>query len=359
MVTVLFTLDYEIHGNGEGCPLELMVEPTERIMKLFEQFGAKLTIMADVAEIFKYRDYWEEAGHDRFHFERIAEQLKDAVHRGHDVQLHLHSSYFNAIYDGRRWAQDWSEYSFANLPYARMSEMIEVGKRFLEDLLIPVRSDYRCLAFRAANWSVAPSSNVVRALAENGLKLDTSVFKYGHRAGIVSFDYAKAVSEFAPWKASDTDLCQADPAGKIWEVPICSESRWIGAFLTGARVRRVVKSRRHRVAQSAEGTESEQRPLKKLWQRAQTVMHRHAWKADFNQCTGKQLIHALQRVEAAAKGRPIPMVTIGHSKLFDEANDQSLRPFLAFIGGRPQQYQFGCFQDVLETVKAEDKQTAQ
>ena len=29
MLKALFTLDYEIHGNGDGCPLALMVEPTE------------------------------------------------------------------------------------------------------------------------------------------------------------------------------------------------------------------------------------------------------------------------------------------------------------------------------------------
>ena len=51
MLKPIFTLDYEIHGNGDGCPYALMVEPTDRLLRLFEGFGAKLTIMADVAEI--------------------------------------------------------------------------------------------------------------------------------------------------------------------------------------------------------------------------------------------------------------------------------------------------------------------
>ena len=57
MLNVIFTLDYEIHGNGEGCPSELMVEPTRRMMDLFDRYGAKLTIMADVAEILKFKEY--------------------------------------------------------------------------------------------------------------------------------------------------------------------------------------------------------------------------------------------------------------------------------------------------------------
>ena len=57
MLQVIFTLDYEIHGNGEGCPRELMVEPTRRMLELFDQFGAKLTIMADIGEILKFKQY--------------------------------------------------------------------------------------------------------------------------------------------------------------------------------------------------------------------------------------------------------------------------------------------------------------
>ena len=34
-----FTLDYEIHGNGDGDPMALMVEPTYRLMSLLEKYG--------------------------------------------------------------------------------------------------------------------------------------------------------------------------------------------------------------------------------------------------------------------------------------------------------------------------------
>jgi hypothetical protein len=33
---LIFTLDYEIHGNGDGSPYQLMVEPTYRLMSLME-----------------------------------------------------------------------------------------------------------------------------------------------------------------------------------------------------------------------------------------------------------------------------------------------------------------------------------
>ena len=124
-------LDHEIHGNGDGCPHELMVEPTRRLMDQFDRHGAKLTIMADVAAILKFKEYQEQTGRDDFHYDAIAEQLRDAVRRGHDVQLHLHASYFNAKHEGGRWLQDWSEYNFAGLPFERRNALVRIGKKYL------------------------------------------------------------------------------------------------------------------------------------------------------------------------------------------------------------------------------------
>ena len=91
-----FTLDYEIHGNGDGNPIDLMVEPTYRLMDILEQYNQRLTIMADVAEILCFHRYWQQTGRDDFHVQEIEQQLCDAIRRGHDVQLHIHSSYFKA-----------------------------------------------------------------------------------------------------------------------------------------------------------------------------------------------------------------------------------------------------------------------
>jgi len=66
MLKIIFTSDHEIHGNGAGSPYGLMVEPTYRMLEQFEPFGAKLTIMADVAEILKFREYYQTTGQDIF-----------------------------------------------------------------------------------------------------------------------------------------------------------------------------------------------------------------------------------------------------------------------------------------------------
>jgi hypothetical protein len=358
MLNVIFTLDYEIHGNGEGDPYALMVEPTRRMMDLFERYNAKLTIMADVAEILKFKEYRERTGRDDFHYEAIADQLRQAIQRGHDVQLHLHSSYFNATFNGSRWEQDWSEYNLARLPPERLNQMVRSGKEYLENLLNAVDPRYECMAFRAANWAVSPSPNIVRALVNNGIRVETSVFKYGRREGIVSFDYSDAYSNLVPWTVDENDICRRNGEGKLVESPIYCERRWIGAFLTHHRVRRVLMTRRHPITEGYQngGGEATDRPplARRIIKKSSLLMRRHPWKADFNQCTGGQLSEALRRAARIhdPEGRErLPFVLIGHSKLFSPFNERSLEPFLRFVTLHSRKFEFGKF-DMLDFISA-------
>lgn len=348
MLNLIFTLDYEIHGNGDGSPDGLMVEPTARMLDLFEPYGAKLTIMADVAEILKFREYRAKFGRDDFHYEAIVAQLRDAIRRGHDVQLHLHCSYFNAEFRNGKWEQDWSEYNFAGLSESRLNNVLQTGKAFLEEQLEPVVPNYRCNVFRAANWAVSPSRNVVRALLNNDFEIDTSVFKYGRREGAVNFDYSNAPSELVPWRASQEDICRRDDNSGLLEVPIYCERRWIGGFVSINRLYRAYLSRRHRLNGQMNGDASY--PAAKTTKSRsflKTLFGKHPRKADFNQCSGRQLIDSLRQAEAkyGSGAETLPFVLIGHSKLFTRQNQNALSPLLKFVAGAPERFRFGTFRD--------------
>jgi hypothetical protein len=362
MLRVIFTLDYEIHGNGEGCPYALMVEPTNRMMDLFDQYGAKLTIMADMAEILKFKEYKGQTGQDDYYYDAIVAQLQDAIRRGHDVQLHLHPSYFNARQEEGRWIQDWSEYNVATLSLGRINEILLLGKQTLEEILNPVMPDYTCIAFRAANWSMSPSTNVVQALTNNGFKIDTSVFKHGHREGEVCFDYSTAPSELVPWRINKEDICARSEDGNVFEFPIYSEKRWLGAFLTKLRIYRSIVSGMHKLSKPEVSNNSNQltapHPKRIGLRLMQWAKQKHAWKADFNQCTGQQLIGALNRASRKHdRGNYgiLPFVLIGHSKLFIRMNHWSVKSFLAYVARNPARFQFGRLTDHLSPLHLQDQ----
>lgn len=243
---LLFTLDYEIHGNGDGNPQALMVEPTYRLMNLLEEYKQHLVIMADVAEILCFRRYREQTGRDDFHVAEIEEQLRDAIRRGHDVQLHIHSSYFRAEWDGKHFDQCIEDYNMAALPIERIREMVSQCVCYLEDLLRPVRADYKVWLFRAANWSMMPTPALYQVLTEYGITHDTSVYKGGCQGGSVCYDYRTAYDNLLPYKASAENINDYDPAGAITELPIYSEMRPFYDFVSPIRLYRMLRAKLHR-----------------------------------------------------------------------------------------------------------------
>jgi hypothetical protein len=350
MYKVLFTSDYEIHGSGMGSPHDLIVEPTARMLDLFDRYGAKLTIMADMGEILQFRAWFERTGEDRFHWKAIAEQLQRAVRTGHDAQLHVHSSYFNSTWDETKqlWKQDYAEYDLASLPYERVRAMIHEGKSVLEETCRAAKADYECFAFRAANWSMHPSPNIVRALVDEGFRIDTSVWKYGQYDELVKFDYTNAHSDLVPWPIDQNDVCRRDPRGRLFEFPIYTEQQPIWTFLTPNRVYRVLAQRLNPLpAPDSPPGRGRTSLASKLLGKASMLIRPHAWKMDFNQCTGKQLIAGLERAVARHGHReaPLPFVLIGHSKTFTALNARSLRPFLEYVAARPDRFSFGTFAD--------------
>lgn len=351
MLVTLFTLDYELHGNGDGNPQALMVEPTARLLAQFERHQARLTIMADVAEILRFRDLYLQTGRDDYSYEPIVAQLRDAIARGHDVQLHLHASWFGARYDNGRWQQDWRNYSFAELPLQTITGYLQLGKNWLEELLQPVDAGYRCTVFRAANWSMQPSENAIRALKQLGFNAETSVFKWGRREGLVAFNYADAPHPLLPWRVAQCDICTVDEQSPLWEIPIYAEHRRVWAFFSANRLYRAWLSRMHRLP-GIPRTDDEPSASRRarLSERVRWVLQKHAWKADFNQCTGPQLVGALQRAEqllplGANDSERYPFVLIGHSKLFTPVNERSLEPLLRYVASNPARFAFGRFAD--------------
>jgi hypothetical protein len=328
-----------------------MVEPTYRTIELFDKYGAKLTIMADVAEILKFKEYYEKHNNDKFFYEEIVQQLQYAIKNGHDVQLHIHSSYYGAEFQDGKWNSNWAEYNLAKLKIERQNEIIAEGKKFLEDILKQVDSNYNCFVFRAANWSMIPSVNISKALIKNGIKIDSSVFKYGSRSGMVNFDYSSAFSETVPWPVKENDVRERDENGRLIEFPIYCENRSLKDFISLNRFYRVMQSRLHNFKESKpflelqkESKEKQNESFKNFFSK---LFDKHALKADFNQCTGRQLIKQINRVKNKYSGLTIdiPFVTIGHSKLFNIINEISLTPFLKYVNKNSNDYFFAVFND--------------
>ena len=329
-----FTLDYEIHGNGDGNPMDLMVEPTYRLMDMLEQYNERLTIMADVAEILCFHRYWQQTGRDDFHVQEIEQQLCDAIRRGHDVQLHIHSSYFKAEWNGEHFDQCIEEYNMAALSYERITEMVSQSVKYLEDLLQPTQSDYKVWLFRAANWSMMPTPILYRVLVEHGITHDTSVYRGGCQGGNVCYDYRNAYDNLLTYRASSEDINFPDPVGDLWEMPIYTEMRPFWDFISPIRIFRMVRAKfhKHKHQSQPQSVTADKNDNRKLSLRSFFV--KSPLKMDFNQVNGRGLIRMMKNIMRRAKREyleHVDVILIGHSKTFVPYNEKTLRPFLEWI----------------------------
>lgn len=332
-----FTLDYEIHGNGDGNPFQLLIEPTYRLMDMLEQYGQRVTIMADVAEILCFRRYREMTGSDDFHVAEIEQQLCDAIRRGHDVQLHIHSSYFKAEWNGTHFDQCIKEYNMAALSYERISDMVGQCVEYLEALLKPIKADYKVWLYRAANWSMMPTPILYKVLTEYGITHDTSVYKGGCQGGNVCYDYRYAHDNLLAYCASSQDINLYDPNGEIIEMPIYTEMRPFWDFVSPIRIFRMARAKLHKHKRNESSALTTQNLTNKEDNRKislRSFFIKNPLKMDFNQVNGRGLIRMMKNIIRRAKQEDIKhmdIVLIGHSKTFIPYNEMTLRPFLKWL----------------------------
>src|ERR1700743_2905378 len=102
---VVLSVDYEIFGNGEGDARQHIVEPTDRMARLCEKYGAPLTVFFEVEEYLafeKYRDALKKTlGYDPA--AEIRQQIIALAKAGHDIQLHIHPQWYRADYRDGKW----------------------------------------------------------------------------------------------------------------------------------------------------------------------------------------------------------------------------------------------------------------
>ena len=211
MIECIFTIDYEIYGNGQGSLRELVYEPARKLKAIFDQAGAKFVVFTEAVELAKI----EEAQTDSAIAE-VKQQVKEFYNEGFEIALHLHPQWCRARYQLGNWRLDASEYNLCPLGYERINEIVEQAIAYLRDILDA--PDFNPLSFRAGNWLFQPTATAAQVLAEHGVKIDSSVFK-GGRQHKHKLDYRRATKNGYYWPFAD-DVTVPDPQGPLLEIPI-------------------------------------------------------------------------------------------------------------------------------------------
>jgi hypothetical protein len=312
VIEFIFTIDYEIYGNGEGDLKDLVYEPAARLRDIFERWDARFVTFVEVLELEAI-----EANRSDPAIEPVKRQLRELHTNGFEMGLHLHPQWCNAHYENGAWKPDYNEYNLCTLPPTRISQIIDQSIAHLGAIL--GEPDFIPCSFRAGNWLFQPTSIVATVLAERGIKVDSSVFKGGvqHRHNL---DYRRSLRNEYYWRFSE-DVNIPEPRGILLELPIYTKMAPIWKLLTA---KRVGVQRKSPMAFPAD-----RRPISRI---RDFLRVRHPLKLDFCRMTMDEMRAFLEGEAGRDKRRPDlyrPIVAIGHTK--DLVDFQTVEGLLSFL----------------------------
>lgn len=119
----------------------------QRIMDLCDENDVKATFFVDVYMHYEYGE------------RKVAELCQRIDRGGHDVQLHVHTS----------WLPDTQSSLICDFPVERQIEILAEGKTLIEKWIGKAPRGFRAGAYGA-------SLDTIRALKENGFQIDSSYF---------------------------------------------------------------------------------------------------------------------------------------------------------------------------------------
>jgi hypothetical protein len=176
VLTICPTADYELYlGCNLLPPEQVLFQPTRGLLAVWEEYGVRGTLFPDVCSAWRHREL-----HLDDFAARFDQQLCDALVAGHDVQLHLHPEWLSATHTNGAWRFAPRTGSLHDLGFepqdpAGAPALLRRGRAYLEDLLRPLRPEYRCRVFRAGGWILQPEAQLARALLDAGLRADATV----------------------------------------------------------------------------------------------------------------------------------------------------------------------------------------
>lgn len=313
---IVFTVDYEIHGNGSGSFIDFCYMPIERMLDLANEFKVKITLMVEMEHYFAMELYENIFSSEIMLFRK---QLKRAIVEGHDVQLHLHPQWRNAKYkDGWSFPYTHTQISYLCDDVEYAIERIKKAKKWLEDYLRDFKEDYQCIGFRAGYFQIQPSINIYKALNSNGICCDTSVFKgfYRNSNNTSTINFRKVEGFNEPYMVEPYDFSLSGNNSNILELPIFSRKETVFKYyLKSRKYKKIINQIVTKKIKIKKITNSTKSPKKQFF--VFNLFKFMYW--DFCKDNPLQIKKSIKKIKLKNKDQPI--ILIGHSKDFIFSNN--------------------------------------
>lgn len=214
-MNIFLTWDYELYfGQPTGSAQKCMIEPTEELLRMAKKHHTPMTFFVDCGYLMRLNEQKNKYAAVQKEYDAITSQIEHIVKSGSEVQLHIHPHWEDSFFDGDEWKMDVRRYKLADFSKQEAAEIIKNYKQVLEEI-----SGQKVIAYRAGGWCMQPFTHIADALKENGIMIESSVFKGGYfQTDLYAYDFRNC-PEGTRWRFDD-DPCVESKDGYFIELPI-------------------------------------------------------------------------------------------------------------------------------------------
>lgn len=214
-MNIFITYDYELFfGTPTGSVEKCILQPTEDIIKLGDETGAKFTFFIDAGYLKQLDVFRKKFPQLEKDYLAVVEQIKTLLTKGHACELHIHPHWENSYYSGKEWVMNTDQYKLSDF---KENEAIAIVKEYAK--VLSNITGLRPNTFRAGGWCLQPFQPLKNVFSEIGIEIDSTVFRYGYfDKGNYYYDF-RNIPDKEFWTFS-SKITEEDPSGDFCEFPI-------------------------------------------------------------------------------------------------------------------------------------------
>jgi hypothetical protein len=183
MKRIILTIDYELFlGDSTGSVEKCMVEPTYKLSEILDINNSKMTVFWDILHYYRLFELENDFTEIKDERRIIDEQISFLVSGGHDIQLHIHPHWLDAVYQSGKWKFNYEHFNIHSLSEEDNPDKINTipgcitqSRKLMEKEIRKYLSDYKVTTYRAGGYLIEPFIKLKKALEHNNIFIDSSV----------------------------------------------------------------------------------------------------------------------------------------------------------------------------------------
>ena len=170
---IFLTFDYEVFLRRSGSIDKCILKPTSLIIDNLKKNNIQAVFFIDILHLYMLRKT-----NQIDDFDILKNNILELLKNGHQVELHVHPHWLDAIYDKEKKEWDLSQdakYCFNSLDIIDQKKIFDIAYNELNDIVKSYDANYQISAFRAGGLCLQPFNIFEPLLKKNNIFFESSV----------------------------------------------------------------------------------------------------------------------------------------------------------------------------------------